>query len=178
MNPVTQSRKQPGKCRKSLFKVSLQPCQQMVRREYETAVVEKKKKKKDVSNTVQQVVRWVRLDLLNNVKCHWERLGRRQQPALFNITILISTLGDYPRALRSHAAYSNQARSTKPPLLGPRLSYSHWLVLSCSIYGELLAGVVLSVFCDVSLHCSVLRWRESVMIVERISANLRWTRHI
>lgn len=100
-----------------------------------------------------------------------ERLGRQQQPALFNITTLISTLGDYPRAPRSHAAYSNQAHSTKPPLLGPQLSYSHWLVLCCSIYGELLAGVVLSAFCDVSLRFSGLRWRESAVIVDLISCD-------
>lgn len=98
-----------------------------------------------------------------------ERLGRRQQPALFNITTLISTLGDYPRAPCSHAAYSNQAHSTKPPLLGPPLSYLHWLVLSCSIYGKLLAGVARSAFCDLSFCFSGLRWRESVLIIGCIS---------
>lgn len=91
------------------------------------------------------------------------------QAALFNITTLISTLGDYPRAPRSHAAYSNQAHSTKPPLLGPLLSYPRWLVLCCSIYGGVLAGVLLSAPCDSSLCFSGLRWRESVSMIECIS---------
>lgn len=64
-----------------------------------------------------------------------------QQPTLFNITTLISTLGGYPRAPRSHAAYSNQAHSTEPPLLGPPLAGS----ASPAAYKEsFLAGVDLS----------------------------------
>lgn len=106
------------------------------------------RKLNDVSIAVQSVARGVRAGHLNNAGCHWERLGSQQQPALFNITTLISTLGDYPRAPRSHAAYSNQAHSTEPPLLGPPLAGSG----SPAAYKEsFLAGVDLSTLRDLSL---------------------------
>lgn len=45
LNPVTHNRGQPGKCMESLFKVSLTSLlTNGMRREHETAVVEKKKK--------------------------------------------------------------------------------------------------------------------------------------
>lgn len=108
----------------------------------------RREKLNDVSIAAQSVARGVRAGHLNNAGCHWDRLGSQQQPALFNITTLISTLGDYPRAPRSHAAYSNQAHSTEPPLLGPPLAGSG----SPAAYKEsFLAGVDLSTLRDLSL---------------------------